>query len=309
MASARQHCCLAIGLALCAASAVRGESLDRRWTHSGNGSVTIDNAMGRVEVVGWSKPEVELRGELGRGARLDAELMPNAQLRLAVVLDSPPGDSTRRGTAAARMSSSSTLRLQVPFAVALTITSVTADVSVQGIRNSPSVVVRTVSGEQAVAFTGRDARLKTVSGNLRLSGAAPHVALSSVSGDIDLRDFAGGAVASVVSGELRVDNSQLGVLTLDSVTGDIEVAATPLPQARWKMESLGGDVSVEVPALDRMAIDADTFSGSIDARLPSARDATVHGRRGKQLRLRPDGAQARVLVETFSGSISLRTMD
>lgn len=311
MARASLHRCLGVLLAVCAGTAASGESIERRWPHSGNGSVTVDSAFGRVEVVGWAKPEVALRGELGAGARLVEERASNAQLRLAVILDVPGDAGARRGAFAPRITPGSQLSLHVPFGVALTITGVSVDVSVRAIRNAPMIAIRTVSGDQHLAFTGRAARLKSVSGDIVLSGAAPDAALSTVSGDIELHDFVGGAQASVVSGELRVANARLGVLGLDSVSGDVEVSAVPLREARWKIESLGGDVSVAVPGgLDRIAIAADTFSGTIEADLDPRLDTSRHdGKRGKRLRTEPGAAHARILVETFSGDIFLHSAE
>ncbi len=106
---------------------------------------------------------------------------------------------------------------------------------------------------------------------------------------------------------VRISNATLGVLGLDSVSGNVDIAATPLRNARWNIQSLGGDVDLRNLELDQVAITADTFSGVIE--LGSGRTqrgtAAAADRRPGQLRLNPRSAHARIVFESFSGDIRI----
>lgn len=299
MTTARPPLCfLAFCFLAVACNEAGAEAVEREWPHTGNGSVTVDNAVGSVEVIGWSEPRVRLRGELGARARLSVGVDSPTRLELKVAIDD--GDHLR--------GAGSRLVLQVPHGVVLTVTGVSAGVSVRDMRNAPMVAISTVSGDQHFAGTARAVRLKSVSGDLEFSGASPQGALTTVSGDVSLHDFTGGVAASVVSGDVRVRRSRLGVLQIDSVSGDVEVAANPVPAARWKIGSLGGDIEVGDLDRARTTVSADTFSGSIEWNSTVAH--TVGSRRmgktGRRLRIDPAGANARVIVESFSGDIRFR---
>lgn len=279
-----------------ASTTAQSGTIEEEWPHAGTGSVTIDNAFGSVAVIGWAEPRVSLRGELGSLARLVVRSDSPTRLRLAVIVDNHA--STVGG---------SRLVLHVPHSVALTVTGVSADVDVSGMRNAPMVAISTVSGDQRLDCNASASRLKSVSGDLDLRGASARSVVATISGDVELHDFVGGAEVSLVSGDLSIARSSFGVLDVDSVSGDLEISATPVRNARWRIESLGGNIDLRGLDRARVAVSADTFSGTIDSGFEPSHQVGREGsrNRGKSLRLEPAGAEARVAIDTFSGDIRL----
>ncbi len=292
--------CAWLGLLVASASG-SAESIDREWGHSGNGSVTIDNAFGRIEVIGWPESRVRLQAELGAGSTLVVGNASSSRLRFAV----KHPDRSGRPASGAASDRGSRLVVHVPFGVALALTSVTADIDVSGIRGSPMVAVNTISGDQRLAFTARAARAKSVSGDIGVSGAAARTAVASISGDVVLQDFTGAADVSMVSGDLGITRSSFGVLDLESVSGDLDIDATPLRAARWTIESLGGDIDVRGVDYGRVAVTAESFSGNIDSGAQAIGVRRDRAGMGQTLQLEPPGAEARIAIDSFSGDIRL----
>jgi len=298
--------CFALLWLVAASSTARDDTIERDWPHTGHGSVTIDNAFGSITVIGWSNPRVQLRGDIGSRGRLTMRSETETRLHIAVVADTSttpraPGPPTvESGDMEAR------LVLQVPHAVALTVTSISADVQVNGMRRAPIVAISTVSGDQEIDVNVRRARLKSISGDIHLRGAAPRATLSVISGDVRLRDFAGGATISTVSGTLRIADASLGVLDIDSVSGDVRIAGAPAHHALWNIESLGGDIDLALPSLDRIAIVGNSFAGSIGHPVATAQRGSAGT--GKRLEFRPARREARVRFETFSGDVNIRAV-
>lgn len=284
--------------------AARAEAIERDWPHSDLGSVTVDNAFGSVTVVGWSKPRVELRGDIGSRGRLTVRSESDTRLHIAVVADAnstsgaPRQPVVRSGDIGAR------LVLHVPHAVALTVTGISADVEVRGLRHAPIVAISTVSGDQEIDVSVRAARLKSVSGDIQLRGASPRTTLSVISGDLHLHDFAGGATVSTVSGDVRIADASLGVLDIDSVSGDVRIAGAPAPRALWNIDSVGGDIDLAMPSLERIAILGNSLAGDIEHPVATAHRSPVGT--GKRLEFLPARSDARVRFETFSGDVRIR---
>ncbi len=288
-----------------ASPAARGEPIERDWLHTGNGSVTVDNAFGSVTVVGWSEPRVELRGDVGAQRQLEIRNSSDTRLHLAVV-DRSAGRRDMGPTSRDYADREARLVLRVPHAVALTVTSVTSDVRVSGMRRAPMVAISTVSGDHEIDVNAGAVQLKTVSGDIRLRGASARSTLSVISGDVQLRGFAGGATVSTVSGDLRIVDATLGFLDIESISGDVRIAAVPAPRAAWAIEAVGGDIDVAIPSLDRVAIEGSSFSGDIEHPGVGARRAARGV--GKRLDFRPTGSDARISFETFSGDVTIRTL-
>lgn len=299
------------GLALVGRN-VYGQSLAQDWPFAGHGSVSVDNPHGSLEVIGWSESRVQLRGEMGAGASLHVVRASPSQLRLAIVHDDDRPIRTHPQTAPVRRSDNAArLVLHVPHSVALTLTGVSVDVTVRSIRTPARITVNTISGDQLLSFTALAARLKSVSGDVRISGAAARSELSTISGKVDIQHYAGGVSASVVSGNLRVRDSSLAVLDIVSVSGDVDVAAAPLPKALWQIESVGGDIDLRLTDSPRVAIAADTTSGVVDsdtATFHKVARARKGARTTRTLRLDPPRAQARIVADSFSGDIRIHRL-
>ncbi len=211
-------------LAMLPLPAAADTALDARAQASSDGRVEIHNRVGSIDVEGWTRPEVEVTGRLGRGSeRLDF----NAEggfVRIEVVV--PPGDMVWVGA--------SKLVVRVPSGSELEVVAGRGDVTVRG-----------VTGPQTV---------QALNGKVTLSvepGSNRPVDISSILGDVRL-DIVGTPDAqfefTTVSGEFKncfgprgprddgregyrelrfTEGSGAGHVRIKTVGGDIRVCTEP----------------------------------------------------------------------------------
>ena len=103
-----------------------------------------------------------------------------------------------------------------------------------------------------------------------------------------------------VSADISVDGVAPGDLEIDSVSGNITVAAAP---ARARIESVSGDVRLRLPKGTSARLEGETFSG--DLRAP---DAKIHREEfgpGATIEARYGSGSGVIHLESFSGDAIL----
>src|SRR5256884_4870284 len=169
-------------------------SFERAVPAEPRGVVDISNVSGRVEVIGWDRPEVNVRGELDEGVERVDVTSEHGRTVVKVVLP----HTGHHGDAE--------LRVKVPKESEVDVSAVSAEVTTSGVLGEQRLSA--VSGDITAEFAG-DLEVKTVSGEVKLKGhgqpARLHV--SSVSGDVRLEhgsgDLEAGATNAALGGSLR----------------------------------------------------------------------------------------------------------
>src|SRR5439155_1156109 len=93
----------------------------------------------------------------------------------------------------------------------------------------------------------RDATVKTVSGDVRLERVGGELRFTTVSGDVLVRSVARSVEGKAVSGDVRLESTREGTVTVQSVSGDIEVGVEAGTNLDVDAGSVSGDLSSEVP--------------------------------------------------------------
>jgi DUF4097 and DUF4098 domain-containing protein YvlB len=282
-------------LCMVAATAAQAEdrnAIERRVAAEPAGEVNISNVAGEVEVIGWNRNEVEVRGELGRGVeRLDV-LTEKGRVKVQVVL---PRGSSRSGSAY--------LQVRVPRASRLAVSAVSADVQSDGVLGAQRL--KTVSGEITADFAGVLLDIKTVSGDITLRGngkpAEMHV--SSVSGNLDLDEAAGTLDVVSVSGDLRAELGDTGEVRARTTSGNVSVRARLRLDARVDVETVSGEVALRVPSVEGFETEIESFSGDIEGCYEKEVTRTSKYGPGTRLNVSHGKASAQVRVKSLSGDI------
>ena len=264
------------------------------------GQVEIQNVAGRIDVVGWDKPEVAVSGTIGGdGDRLE---ITTAGARTSVRVGRESHGISfglhSSGTADAK------LIVHVPARSSLTITAVSADVNVAGVSGNQEL--HTVSGD-IVAAAQHDVRVRTVSGDVRLT-AGPEsraVEVSTVSGDLTVAGGAGELSASTVSGDGILSVGQLTRAHFKTVSGDFSISADLAPDGRLEGESVSGDFRINFSGpVPPAAFDLESFSGDLTTCF--GRKSTHEGYGpGSRLSFQEGAGTAHVRIETKSGDVTL----
>lgn len=280
-------------LTLFVATAFAAEPLNRRIEAAPNGVVTIDNTAGSVEVHGWSRDEVEVRGELGSDVE---ELVLERDRNTTVVR---VRSDRHRGDIA------SDLVVRVPAGSAVNVSGISTDIDVSGVEGA--LRLNSISGDVDVQAFGADVDVETISGDVTIEGEGEEnrTRASSVSGDIEVENLAGEIEAGSVSGDVAMVNSRFERVQANSTSGDFIFRAALVGGGRLDAETINGEVDVEFQDDLSARFDVETFNGDIRNCFGPEPARTSEYTPGYELRFVEGGGDARVTISTLNGDIRL----
>jgi DUF4097 and DUF4098 domain-containing protein YvlB len=273
------------------------QRVDRTIPADPDGSVSVDNVSGSVEVEGWDRNEVHITGTLDDDVE-ELEVRGEGR-RISISVELPEG---RRSWG--HRESDADLRIKVPRGTALDVQTVSADVDIRDL--SGALDVESVSGDVEIAGEPKEVDVESVSGEILVRGAGSQVEAESVSGSVSIKGAQGYVEASTVSGDLEVSAGMVDRAELESVSGSVTFEGLLSSSARVSAQSHSGTVVLYMPADVSATFEATTFSGSIYNEFgPDAR-RTSRFTPGQELEFTTGGGGARVRVESFSGSVRLK---
>jgi DUF4097 and DUF4098 domain-containing protein YvlB len=271
-----------------------GEEIHRSTTADPTGTVEVSNITGSVKVMGWTRNEVQVTGELGEGAERLEFTKGDKVTRIAVITPNHSGHAD-----------DSDLEISVPLGSALSINTVSADVQVQNVRGAQRL--QTVSGDVQTQSSGEDVECRTVSGDVTIDGSGKKglVSITTVSGDATANRVAGEVNGSTVSGTFRLGVGETSRSRLRSTSGDISLNGPVTPDARVDIESISGDVRLDFVGNAPADYDISTFNGEIRNCFGPKSQRTSEYSPGRELRFTEGQGTARIRVKTMNGDIGL----
>lgn len=252
-------------------------------------SLSVNNTSGLIEVSVWDRNEVQIRGELGEGSE-PLEISGNADhLEIAVRLKTKE-----------RSAEGSTLLLRVPEQTRLTLTAVSADIEVSGVKGD--LLAHSVSGDLALSVGSEQVEARSVSGNIELQAPAKKSNLHSVSGDIVATGLADSLRAETVSGNVEVRGGRFHDISMRSISGDYRVDAGLAESGTLIGETLSGDMEISLQPPVGAKFSLRSFSGKVRTDLEDSRSST-----DDPLSFTVGNGRGRVDLSSFSGDIRLYT--
>ena len=287
---------LAAVAALCtvASPAWAGTPINQRAAADPSGAVEISNVAGTVRVTGWDRNEVEVTGELGEGTeRLDFAVIDKVT-RVKVIL--PNRSNNVEDT---------DLVVRIPMASRLAVTTVSADIEVQDVTGAQRL--QTVSADIRTEAAAEDVECKSVSGDVAVNGSGKKalVTITTVSGDAMALKVAGEVNANTVSGNLTLGLGETTRSRLRSTSGDLTMASVLAADGRLDIESISGDVRLELHGPVNAEFDVTSFNGEIRNCFGPKAVSTSEYAPGKELQFREGQGTGRVRIKTLNGDISV----
>ena len=257
------------------------------------GSVRVSNVAGKVVVVGWDRPEVEVKARLhGDVERVDV-FSDKGRTTIKVILPRP----TMHGGEA-------DLEIHIPAQSDLDVSAVSAEVETERLLGAQHLT--TVSGDIRAEFA-KDFEGKTVSGDLRLKGRSEpgDVRISSVSGDVFLDRGAGDVEVTSVSGDLLLDVAAVTTVRTRTTSGDLSLRGALSRDGNVEAETISGDVTVRVKPQAGFEYEATSFSGAIGNCFGRHAESTSEHGPGTRLSGTAGEGHGRVRVKSMSGDVAL----
>jgi DUF4097 and DUF4098 domain-containing protein YvlB len=192
------------------------------------------------------------------------------------------------------------LAITAPTWMALDLSGVYTDVTVEGIR--APVTVETVQGEVEVAGGEGLVSLRSVQGSVSLRGAKGRIQVHSVNEDVHVTDASGEITAETVNGEIELEKVNATSLDASTVNGDVSYEGPIHNGGRYSLSSHKGDITLAVSPATNAAVSVSTFSGDFESEFPVT---LTEGRKGKRFNFTLGNGSAQVTLESFQGTVRL----
>jgi DUF4097 and DUF4098 domain-containing protein YvlB len=281
-------------LSLLSAAAFSAEDINETMDAAADGTVSISNVAGSVEVLGWSRKQVEVTGEIG--SDVDELIFERDGNDILIKVKVPRHHGRRI---------SSDLIVKVPEASSLEINTVSADIEIDNVEGEQDL--ESVSGDIETEAHAKDIDISSVSGDVVVQGDRKpmRTRLNSVSGDIEAEDLSGEIEAETVSGDVEIVNGSFSRALAHSVNGEILFHAELLNDGRLDIETINGEVDVEFHGDVSARFDIETFNGEIRNCFGPEAERTSRYAPGRELLFREGDGSGRVTIQTLNGDIRL----
>ena len=282
------------GLLLIAGTALAADDVDQTLQADSDGHVNISNTSGMVTIIGWSRDEVSVSGEIGSG--VDELVFERNKDDVDIIVRVPRGHGR---------SISSDLTIRVPKDSTVQVGTVSADIEVSDLMGPQSL--SSVSGDIESEAYASDVEIESVSGDIELQGdnKVAEVELSTVSGDVDASNLAGKADFGSVSGDLTVIESEFERVRMNTTNGEIVFRGQLLDGGRMDAETINGEVDIEFEGSISARFDVQTFNGDIDNCFGPEPQRTSKYTPGLALSFTEGDGAGRVDIQTLNGRVNL----
>ncbi len=274
------------------------QAVDKRVQADPKGEVQVSTVSGLVSIDAWDRDEVQVTGTLGDDVeRLDVETDRERRHTLIKVVAKKSSGRRHGDDVDAELS------IRVPAGSRLDINTVSADISVNGVRGEQRL--QTVSGEISSDIAAEDVEAKTVSGSVVLRGESKPavVAVTTVSGDAQVLRAAGEIVANSVSGTLNLEVDQITRARARTTSGDLQITGALKKDARVDAETISGEINLDLKGTVNAEFEIESFSGEIANCFGQTAKATRKYGPGNELNFKQGDGSARVRVQSLSGDI------
>lgn len=279
------------------AAPANAEEINQTLDASADGNVDIYNTSGSVNVVGWSKNEVEVTGTLGE----EVEEFIFERKGDTVVVKVKPKKNQRSGG----RSTSSHITVSVPERSDIDVATVSAEIDVE--RVSGEQELQSVSGDITTQAFAAEIEVETVSGHIDVVGSRDDIEaeLSTVSGSITVQDLSGTIDLESVNGRLKVGGGSFSDAAMETVNGRIDFKSNLREGGDLDIETVNGKVVVDFIGSLSAEIDINTFNGRIKNCFGPQAERTSKYAPGWELSFTEGGGAGRVNIETLNGGVTM----
>jgi DUF4097 and DUF4098 domain-containing protein YvlB len=280
-------------VAVLLAHTAASETIERTLDVSPRGEVEILNVSGDVRVIGWERPQVQLRADIDSGVdevqferrgdrtTVRVKVQRNAERGSADLVVHVPRDSTL-----------------------LSVKTVSASQRIEGVRGEQRL--QSVSGRVETEVFNEDFEGKTVSGEIVVNGHGETSAhLTSVSGRLVLENVGGDLDLNTVNGEMQVLGGAIERARLKTTNGRMRIEGSLRPDARFDAESINGAIELQLRGSLDAEFNVETFNGAIRNCFGPKPQRTDKYAPGLVLRFTEGKGSARVRLKTLNGGIEL----
>lgn len=278
--------------------AAAGEKkLDRTFSVSPGGTLTVGTDVGSVEIVGGSGNSVVVSVVVkGSEGDLNDFEISATEVPGGVEVKGERTKSRSRGS----WNIDAMFSIKVPKEYGAKIHTSGGDISVTGLKGTVGgstsggdIRLDGIEGPVDMKTSGGDVRAKTVVGDLRVKTSGGSVTVESVKGSVDAVTSGGNVSVSGVTGKVDAKTSG-GNVHVSVVSGNDGISA----------KTSGGNVEIMIPPDVGANIEASTSGGSVECDLPLTVSGKIHESRVTGT---VNGGGNPIVAKTSGGNIHIRS--
>ncbi|HEX8027475.1 MAG TPA: DUF4097 family beta strand repeat-containing protein [Vicinamibacterales bacterium] len=223
---------------------------------TGQAELSLETFDGAIELHSWDKDEIEVEIEKRamEQALLD-EIKIDSKQQDNKVIVKVTGPSRERHGVTIGMHISPTARLRVAVPRNINISASSSDGSIRAEAIEGRIVLHTTDGSVTGLRIGGDVQVRSGDGSIRIDGAAGKFDLETTDGTIRVEGKPGVLRARTGDGSIRAN------IEPDTVMAD-----------NWELTTSDGSVTVTLPGVFNVELDAETSDGSVVANHPQIDD-------------------------------------
>lgn len=252
---------------------------------SAGARLEVNNFGGEIAVKTWTRSAVRIAASHGSRERIQLEISERAVRVKSEGRRGPPHIVD--------------YDITVPAAMALALTGVYSDISVQG--SQGEITAETVQGSIKVSGGVGNVSLKSVQGDVTLENARGRIELNSVNETIKAHQISGDLSAETVNGDINLEQVESANTEASTVNGDVVYDGTIKDGGRYRFSTHDGDLRVSVPEGANVGVSVSTFEGDFSTCFPvRLTEKTKH-----RFSFTIGSGSARLELESFNGDIRL----
>ena len=279
----------AVAPATACAQRDRVTRVDSTFAFNKGGWVDVELVSGDIIVTGWTRPEARVVARLDRDGYLETTLTPD---RIYV--------HTRSRD---RRLGSGHYEITVPLGARVQATTISGRIRIRA--TAGEVQAGSTSGSVEVLDAADRIEIRTVSGDVHAEKLNGRTRIRTTSGDLDISDITGELSVHTVSSDIKLRNVKSSQVSAGTTSGEITYTGTIESSGNYEFTTHSGEVRVDIPSNAGATLELQTWSGDISSRFPMTMQPGERSRRGKQFDFTIGSGGAHIVVQTFSGDITI----
>jgi hypothetical protein len=273
------------------------EKFERSMQASASGHVFINNDSGDVDVKGWDKTEILVRGELANDSQ---ELIFKTKGQNTFIKVNMTKGSHRGNT---RSLGGSDFEVFIPNSVHLHFKGIDTDFTIDGLL--AEIKGNTINGELVIKNVHSDINVSSISGDINVSDSSGSVYVESMRGDVNVEGEFENVHLQSVAGDIWADISNIKKLRANNVAGDTIVEGHLINDASIELASVNGDIDYNVAGMLNAECEITSqFGGEINNNLTD--DLPNKSQmQARQLRFVSGDGSGSVVMKTIVGTINI----
>jgi len=272
-----------------------GEKVDKTLDVASEGEVEISNSRGKIEVIGWDKNNISVKGELDD--LTEKFIFTTSGKKVLIKVELPDR------SVSSRSGDGSDLKIFVPQKFTVQFFGIATDITISNIESK--VDVSSDSGHIKLNKIKSRIYINNVSGNIELRDIRGAIEVSTVSGSVKATVLSDNIVIKGVSSDISVQTDRIEFAQISTVSGNSSLTSHLAIDGSVKLSNVSGDSHFIVKSDLNADILLDTGPGGGVVNQYSGDKAERSSIGSEKLKFTAGSGKGLVKMSTVSGEVAI----